>query len=88
MTSAPERIETFGAEYVRADLVPQWLPIETAPKDGTQFLFNAPQMDCGLSIGEFNAGRLCSAFDGKVLGDWVTPPTHWMPLPAAPEGMA
>ena len=25
----------WQVEYVRADLVPQWQPIETAPKDGS-----------------------------------------------------
>lgn len=89
--SAKCQMDTEDARFLydlarRAGLAPQWLPIETAPKDGTQFIFNAPQMDCGLSIGEFIAGRLCSSFNGKVLGDWVTPPTHWMPLPAPPKG--
>lgn len=59
----------------------EWQPIETAPKDGTQFLFTAPQMKCGVSIGEFSNGILVSSFNGYPLGDWVTPPTHWMPLP-------
>lgn len=63
----------------------EWKPINTAPKDGTQFLFNAPQMQCGCSIGEFIEGFLCSSFDGRKLGDWVTAPTHWMPLPEPPQ---
>lgn len=63
----------------------EWQPIETAPKDGTQFLFNAPDLECGSSIGQIINGVVCSSWDGKPLGVWVTKPTHWMPLPDPPR---
>jgi hypothetical protein len=67
----------------------EWMPIETAPKDGTKFL--AAQ---GKDI-ETTAWRhlnLIMRNDGKdveVYGfvakysQWW--PTHWMPLPTPPE---
>lgn len=64
----------------------EWMPIETAPKDGTRILISSP-----------TDGVLSSHFDG---GNWqgrpwrpvrsaeyeASKPTHWMPLPAPPTG--
>ncbi len=59
-----------------------WQPIETAPKDGTGILaynpffgaYNTAYTDgewpCGFSVG---------------CGQWFPKPTHWMPLPPAPN---
>jgi len=64
----------------------EWQPIETAPKDGADFLFNAPQVVSGCSIGFYDKhGRLCLTYDGREIGIHVTPPTHWMPLPTPPR---
>lgn len=58
---------------------PQWLPIESAPSDGTRVLI-------------FSNGAVLSAFfdtdyDGWRVGReyYFYYPTHWMPLPAAPK---
>lgn len=83
-------------EYIRADLAqatPQWQPIETAPKDGTNILL--------LIGGKVIQGYWCcekwnDAFPGwdvvvlpshgcGCCGDTNPEPTHWMPLPKAPE---
>lgn len=61
-----------------------WRPIETAPRDGTAILVTAPDVECEVTIAYFQRGRLYSIFDGKPFGGWVTPTTHWMPLPKPP----
>lgn len=70
-------------KYIRADLVPQWQPIETAPKDGTEILTirsngyirNAKWYDNPF-------GRKDTVIDDAD-GKWWSV-THWMPLPSPP----
>lgn len=62
----------------------EWQPIETAPKDGTRVLVWRKH-EAGYS----QASRL--GVDYYKNGSWwgsrrLMPPTHWMPLPQAPEG--
>lgn len=64
-----------------------WQPVETAPKDGRELL-----LAFGCGIGDVPAPLICawSVNDGHwlVVGaelEVLTQPTHWMPLPAAPE---
>jgi hypothetical protein len=73
----------------------QWKPIETAPKDSSRILIycpksNRPVQEVWWAI----------PYEGAVRGYWSTPigptgrgytiletsPTHWMPLPPAPQG--
>ena len=91
MDNAHERIETFGAEYVRADLVPGWQPIETAPKDGSDLiLWPGLRRPVTPVVGAWldTKGGPCwyDLSVGHHNGFWK--PTHWMPMPAAPEGVA
>ena len=66
-----------------------WQPIETAPKDGRDFLvwnrenrvrkarwYERSSSDLGVSLYE---GDGVNSFKGGIQ------PTHWMPLPAPPE---
>jgi hypothetical protein len=59
----------------------KYLPIETAPQDGTQFLFDAQELEAGWSIGFFENGVLLSAWNGKPVVN--TKPKYWTPLPEA-----
>ncbi len=79
-----------AVEYIRADLVPQWQSIETAPKDDRSVLVATDQGICGMAsffenggwwwdktYGEYYADPI-EEFDGNI--------THWMPLPTPPKG--
>ena len=89
-------------ESVRGYLRPQWRPIDSAPKCGTNILI------LSLEYEDAYAGSITVGFWGSVdsLGgeqfdwlDWcrgireddfwhvIECPTHWMPLPEAPEGV-
>ena len=83
--------------------VPEWQPIETAPKDGTNVLLtNGETVSQGVY--EFHApyvrenrdldGRYISqdefdGFDGWIdfVGGMLPEPTHWQPLPPPPNGI-
>lgn len=63
--------------------VPWWMPIESAPKDGTRVLIKA---DCTVVAGWQNV--FDDTFGWVVINDvWVPEhiATHWQPLPAAPS---
>ncbi len=61
---------------------PQWQPIESAPKDGTWVLiweeWNPERKHRNWTISRFIRGKWSNsqAYQG---------PSHWMPMPAAPE---
>jgi hypothetical protein len=57
-----------------------WLPIRTAPKDGTRILTYA------LDRNPQGIIRVARWIDGaKEWGSHIHQPTHWMPLPSAPS---
>lgn len=77
-----------GAEWFRDQVAsaPQqvaqpWMPIETAPKDGTRVLLVIDHGEWGDKIwtGLWANGWMVS------YGKTSNPPTHWMPLPAEPQ---
>lgn len=82
--------ETFGVvqrgllaspprtEYIRADLVPQWQPIETAPLGADVLTWDGN--DCAVLFwSKFNKCWTCGDPKRKYA------PTHWMPLPPGPS---
>ncbi len=62
-------------------MTPQWQPIGSAPKDGTQFFAWMPTYYQGK--GGF---ALCLWLEGEWYDNkaWVIKPTHWQPLPLPP----
>lgn len=82
-----EAVEIIALEVERRILSsltasPGWQPIETAPRDGAVFL--------ALEDGEYYgcARSECGDFWVGYCGQpvvYTLEPTHWMPLPAAPE---
>lgn len=89
------RLQAFAAP-TPAELDP-WQPIETAPKDGSPFIgFTKTRFGRIIAIWSWqkesenkkpNPYFARDGFYGKT-DDRANQPTHWMPLPAAPEGGA
>lgn len=66
-----------------ATLPAGWMPIESAPKDGTGILgyWNTGALhDCSFGAVKFHRGAWWETNEDYK----VSQPTHWMPLPAAP----
>ena len=66
-------------------VVPGWRDIADAPRDGTVFLIDAPDVTSEMTMATYEKGELVSIWDGKPFGRHVSKPRHFMPLPAAPN---
>lgn len=94
IVSAIHRLSAIAARLsgMAADT---WQPIETAPTDGTHILARLPDSDtCYVICWADSRVGVRAELGHKVgwhiayCGDFIDPidePTHWMPLPAAPE---
>ncbi len=89
-THARCRWEGWQARAIESALQPGWRDVETAPKDGTQYLAcdgkkmwtrNQPP-NCYAGDWEWNQNR--TLWRGHADG---LNPTHWMPLPKSPEAI-
>ena len=74
-----------GVAYLRPKLV-QWLPIGTAPRDGTKFLalMRGGNGDIEIAFhtdGEYSGFRVDSYAPPMINEDWME---YWMPLPSPP----
>lgn len=67
-----------NVEYLRSNLIQQWQPIDTAPKDGSAFLGYFDEWQC-VMIWDMGNKRFLTD-DGRHFAY----PTHWMPLPQPP----
>ena len=100
--SAKCQMDTEDARFLydlarRADLMPQWKPIETAPKDGTPVDLWGKNR---LSYDQHSSRRVNVKFGpvldwfGQERNDWQHgrgedyEPTHWMPIPVPPKERA
>ena len=72
-------LEWFAAPPAAPDS--QWMPIETAPKDVTILLYGAKRLEMCVGMHHSRDGWVTD-----TTSEWMSmyPPTHWMPLPAAP----
>jgi hypothetical protein len=69
----------MALDALSTPLVPEWLPIESAPMDIDVLLY--ADGECVVA-GWFEARDDWETSDLRT----VLHPTHWMPLPAPPEG--
>jgi hypothetical protein len=65
-----------------APAVPQWLPIETAPLEGVFLVYMPTDTRQPIQVAKW--GRKIRVI-GNVFDFDAKPPTHWHPLPAAPQ---
>ncbi len=66
---------------IEAALEKMWQPIETAPKDGEQFLICLENYE---DVRWVDLSEPNTVYSEDMWGDFVWP-THWMPLPHPPE---
>ena len=86
-----ERYETLRAALTAA-LAAMWRPIESAPKDGSEFLGfgGGVEGDKGIQTVRWNDRVGCWDTETASLEDWdnqaegYSRPTHFMPLPSPP----
>jgi len=95
LLEAASRIERQTLEIILltarvAELEEPWMPIETAPRDGTPVLL---WVGVGMSEPWAQTGRWHNALLTNGWAGWVdtyqdedlAEPTHWTPLPPAPD---
>lgn len=67
-------------------IIPDWQPIETAPKDGTEPLVSHGEFASVVWWDEIGSGWIVAALADQSI--YAPNPTHWMPLPAPPVALA
>ena len=70
-----------GTKYIRADLVPGWQPIETAPCDKKVLITDGIESPTTAKCSFANANWY-EWDSGECLYDW---PEYWQPLPEPPQ---
>lgn len=100
VNSKPGQYSFTGGEIIfscEADLqqfvqsvIPQWQPIETAPKDGTEILGWNADRESQEPVSWNNRDYWCSTLyyllnDGDSVYGYDLNITHWMPLQTGPQ---
>lgn len=70
----------------------EWMPIETAPKDGTEFLAWWPHLErqavtYWAKSTRWGANWFAYVCKSSAPRNMSAKPSHWMPLPPAPQGV-
>jgi hypothetical protein len=92
--SEKESPASVAGVQAKALPLPGWMPIETAPKDGTRVLlgYERSHSEEGYWMGESSSNYWSEtgwfASDEDPLTTHPSKPSHWMPLPAAPGATA
>lgn len=97
---APEVVEALRQALAQSEWVglTEWMPIETAPKNGTEVLVMYVHIDTQVVHNGFWLGANDTDDESDIgwwsyehsevsrikLDDWMTP-THWLPLPTLKE---
>jgi hypothetical protein len=81
-------IEAALAELAELRKASQWMPIKTAPRNGSRLLLAADWTD-KLKVKQVAYGHWYElgpywAYDGYQFGNPECQPTHWRPLPPPP----
>jgi hypothetical protein len=69
-------------------MFPQWQPISSAPKDGTQILIFEPAENIGGAVRHAGTVRIARWRSDTIPAGWSgseRSPTHWLPLPPHPN---
>ena len=70
----------------RRNLIPQWQPIETAPRDGTPVIVMRDGINGASVRSAFCLGTIDYWYNFPKKTTMAWKPTHWMPLsPSPPE---
>lgn len=82
-----DKLLAYSEEKVDQPALHGWHPIETAPTDRQMFVARAFNQKVGVGNYIYTSDAYCVWREGDGFVRWPHPyqPTHWMPLPAAPE---
>lgn len=92
--NAAEEIKKLRKENAELKVKQEWLPLYTAPRDGSSFLIYTGNCEYGYGEVETNPHIACAFYSEKnkcfQSDSWsdvkYRNPTHWQPLPQAPKG--
>lgn len=82
--------ENFVSNWNRRAPIAGWRDMKDAPKDGTRILLGCFATELRERLGHTAVDYWHSLIAGDNFDGWgrfnaaIWPPTHWMPLPAAP----
>lgn len=64
----------------------EWKPIETAPKDGSEFIASYGRQGGVKKLVRWNPIHGFWESKGDFVGGFEANATHWLPIPTAPQG--